>query len=219
VSPSHLIASIGLLGVIGMIFAETGLLIGFFLPGDSLLVSAGVFASPGRHLVNGTNIHLNLAGLLVGCFAAAAIGAEVGYLIGAKAGPALFNKPRSRLFKPEYVDRAEGYFDRFGNVTVVLARFIPVVRTFANPVAGVSEMDARTFAVFNVIGSAIWTFGVILLGYFIGNSVKDTYLIPSVIVLSLIPVGIELLRHRRRSAAAAPAEAAAAAAAATSTGA
>jgi membrane-associated protein len=208
VSPSHLIASIGLLGVIGMIFAETGLLIGFFLPGDSLLVSAGVFASPGRHLVNGTNIHLNLAGLLVGCFAAAAIGAEVGYLIGAKAGPALFNKPRSRLFKPEYVDRAEGYFDRFGTVTVVLARFIPVVRTFANPVAGVSEMDARTFAVFNVIGSAIWTFGVILLGYFIGNSVKDTYLIPSVIVLSLIPVGIEVLRHRRRmarEAAAAPA--------------
>src|SRR5579862_4245215 len=202
-SPSHLIASIGLLGVIGIIFAETGLLIGFFLPGDSLLVTAGVFASPGKHIVGHTNVHLNLAGLLIGCFAAAAIGAEVGYLIGAKAGPALFSRPRSKLFKPEYVERAQGYFDRFGNVTVVLARFIPVVRTFANPVAGVSEMNARTFAVFNVIGSAIWTFGVIMLGYWIGNSVKDTYLIPSVIVLSLIPVGIEVLRHRRRMARAA----------------
>jgi len=202
-SPSHLIASIGLLGVIGVIFAETGLLIGFFLPGDSLLVTAGVFASPGRHMVGSTNVHLNLAGLLLGCFAAAAVGAEVGYLIGAKAGPALFNRPSSRLFKPEYVERAQGYFDRFGNVTVVLARFIPVVRTFANPVAGVSEMNARTFAIFNVIGSAIWTFGVIMLGYWIGNSVKDTYLIPAVVVLSVIPVGIEVLRHRRRAARAA----------------
>jgi len=198
-SPSHLIASVGLLGVIGIIFAETGLLIGFFLPGDSLLVVAGSFAS-GRHVVGGTTVHLNLAALLIGCFAAAVVGAEVGYLIGAKAGPALFNRPKSRLFKPEYVDRAQGYFDRFGNVTVVLARFIPVVRTFANPVAGVGDMNARTFAIFNVIGSAIWTFGVILLGYWIGTSVKDTYLIPSVIVLSLIPVGIELLRQRRRAA-------------------
>lgn len=198
-SPSHLIASVGLLGVIGIIFAETGLLIGFFLPGDSLLVVAGSFAS-GHHRVGSTTVHLNLAVLLIGCFAAAAIGAEVGYLIGAKAGPALFNRPKSRLFKPEYVDRAQGYFDRFGNVTVVLARFIPVVRTFANPVAGVSEMNARTFAIFNVIGSAIWTFGVILLGYWIGTSVKDTYLVPSVIVLSVIPVGIEVLRQRRRAA-------------------
>jgi membrane-associated protein len=186
-------------GIIGIIFAETGLLIGFFLPGDSLLVAAGAFASPGRHLVGSTNVHLNLGVLLVGCFIAAAAGAQVGYLIGLKAGPALFNRPNSRLFKPEYVAKAQGYFDRYGNVTVVLARFIPVVRTFANPVAGVSRMSAKAFALYNVGGALIWTTLVLLLGYFIGNSVKDTYLIPAVIVVSFIPIGIEILRQRRNA--------------------
>jgi len=199
VSVSHLIVNIGMAGIIGIIFAETGLLIGFFLPGDSLLVAAGAFASPGRHLVGSTNVHLNLGVLLVGCFIAAAAGAEVGYLIGLKAGPALFNRPNSRLFKPEYVAKAQGYFDRYGNVTVVLARFIPVVRTFANPVAGVSRMSAKAFALYNVGGALIWTTLVLLLGYFIGNSVKDTYLIPAVIVVSFIPIGIELLRQRRNA--------------------
>jgi membrane-associated protein len=199
VSVSHLIVNIGTAGIIGIIFAETGLLIGFFLPGDSLLVAAGAFASPGRHLVGSTNVHLNLGVLLVGCFVAAAAGAQVGYLIGLKAGPALFNRPNSRLFKPEYVAKAQGYFDRYGNVTVVLARFIPVVRTFANPVAGVSRMSAKAFALYNVGGALIWTTLVLLLGYFIGNSVKDTYLIPAVIVVSFIPIGIEILRQRRNA--------------------
>jgi membrane-associated protein len=199
VSVSHLIVNIGMAGIIGIIFAETGLLIGFFLPGDSLLVAAGAFASPGRHLVGSTNVHLNLGVLLVGCFVAAAAGAQVGYLIGLKAGPALFNRPNSRLFKPEYVAKAQGYFDRYGNVTVVLARFIPVVRTFANPVAGVSRMSAKAFALYNVGGALIWTTLVLLLGYFIGNSVKDTYLIPAVIVVSFIPIGIEILRQRRNA--------------------
>jgi membrane-associated protein len=199
VSVSHLIVNIGTAGIIGIIFAETGLLIGFFLPGDSLLVAAGAFASPGRHLVGSTNVHLNLGVLLVGCFIAAAAGAQVGYLIGLKAGPALFNRPNSRLFKPEYVAKAQGYFDRYGNVTVVLARFIPVVRTFANPVAGVSRMSAKAFALYNVGGALIWTTLVLLLGYFIGNSVKDTYLIPAVIVVSFIPIGIEILRQRRNA--------------------
>ena len=198
-SVSHLIVNIGMAGIIGIIFAETGLLIGFFLPGDSLLVAAGAFASPGRHLVGSTNVHLNLGILLVGCFVAAAAGAQVGYLIGLKAGPALFNRPNSRLFKPEYVAKAQGYFDRYGNVTVVLARFIPVVRTFANPVAGVSRMSAKAFALYNVGGALIWTTLVLLLGYFIGNSVKDTYLIPAVIVVSFIPIGIEILRQRRNA--------------------
>jgi membrane-associated protein len=199
VSVSHLIVNIGMAGIIGIIFAETGLLIGFFLPGDSLLVAAGAFASPGRHLVGSTNVHLNLGVLLVGCFVAAAAGAQVGYLIGLKAGPALFNRPNSRLFKPEYVAKAQGYFDRYGNVTVVLARFIPVVRTFANPVAGVSRMSAKAFALYNVGGALIWTTLVLLLGYFIGNSVKDTYLIPAVIIVSFIPIGIEILRQRRNA--------------------
>jgi membrane-associated protein len=162
-------------------------------------VAAGAFASPGRHLVGSTNVHLNLGVLLVGCFVAAAAGAQVGYLIGLKAGPALFNRPNSRLFKPEYVAKAQGYFDRYGNVTVVLARFIPVVRTFANPVAGVSRMSAKAFALYNVGGALIWTTLVLLLGYFIGNSVKDTYLIPAVIIVSFIPIGIEILRQRRNA--------------------
>lgn len=196
-SVSHLIASAGLLGLIGIIFAETGLLIGFFLPGDSLLVAAGAFASPGRHLVGSTNVHLNLAALLIGCAIAAALGAEVGYVIGRTAGPPLFNRPKSRFFKPEFVERAHWYFEKFGNVTVVLARFIPVIRTFANPVAGVSEMDVKTFTFYNVIGAVLWTTGVVLLGYFIGNSVKDSELIPAVILVSLIPLGIELVRVRR----------------------
>jgi membrane-associated protein len=201
VSVSHIVASLGTAGIIGIIFAETGLLIGFFLPGDSLLVAAGAFAAPGRHLVGGTNVHLNLGVLLVGCFVAAAVGAQLGYLFGAKAGPPLFARPNSRLFKPEYVVRANQYFDHYGNVTVVLARFIPVVRTFANPVAGASRMKPWAFAAYNIAGAMLWTTLVLLLGYFVGNSVKDTYLIPAVIVVSFIPIGIEFLRQRRHAAA------------------
>ena len=199
-SVSHLIATIGTAGIIGIIFAETGLLVGFFLPGDSLLVAAGAFSAPGRHVVGHTSVHLNLGVLLVGCFVAAALGAQVGYLLGLKAGPAIFNRPNSRLFKPEYVAKAQHYFERYGNVTVVLARFIPVVRTFANPVAGVSRMSTRTFTLYNLAGALLWTTLVLLLGYFIGNSVKDTYLVPAVIVVSFIPIGIEVVRQRRHAA-------------------
>ncbi len=198
-SVSHLIATFGTAGIIGIIFAETGLLVGFFLPGDSLLVTAGVFASK-AHRVGHTTVHLNLGVLLVGCFVAAALGAELGYFLGLKAGPAIFNRPNSRLFRPEHVTRAQHYFERYGNVTVVLARFIPVVRTFANPVAGVSRMSTRTFTLYNVAGALLWTTLVLLLGYFIGNSVKDTYLIPAVIVVSFIPIGIEVIRQRRHAA-------------------
>jgi membrane-associated protein len=202
VNPTDLIKTFGTLGLIGIIFAETGLMIGFFLPGDSLLVTAGVLASGTAKDHHG--LHLNLGVVLVGCFVAAVIGAEVGYFIGRKAGPALFNRPRSRLFKPEYVDKAQGYFDRYGNRTIVLARFIPIVRTFANPVAGVGEMDLREFTIYNIAGAVVWTIGVTLLGYFIGNSVKDVYLIPAVIVVSLIPIGVEFLRHRRSAGAKTP---------------
>jgi len=203
VNPTDLIKTFGTIGLFGIIFAETGLLVGFFLPGDSLLVTAGVLASGTAKDHHG--LHLNLAVILAGCFVAAAVGAELGYVIGRKAGPALFNRPRSRLFKPEYVTKAQSYFDRFGNRTIVLARFIPVVRTFANPVAGVSQMDVREFTVFNVIGAALWTIGVTLLGYFIGNSVKDVYLIPAVVIVSLIPIGVEFIRHRRAAATTTPA--------------
>jgi membrane-associated protein len=199
--PSKLISDWGPWGLFAIIFAETGLLIGFFLPGDSLLVTAGVLASPGKHDVP---VHLDLGLVLVGVFVAAAAGAELGYVLGRQAGPALFNRPRSRLFKPENVERAHGYFDRFGNVTVILARFIPVVRTFANPVAGAGRMEPRTFTLYNIAGAALWAMGVTMLGYVIGNSVKDTILIPAVIVASFVPIGIEVLRHRRAAAAGRP---------------
>lgn len=189
-SPSHLIETVGLLGLIGIIFAETGLLVGFFLPGDSLLVTAGALASQHRY-------HLSIAPVVIGCFVAATAGAEVGYLIGHRAGPALFNRPRSRFFKPENVDKAHAYFDRYGNVAIVLARFIPVVRTFANPVAGVGRMELKVFTLFNILGALAWTVGVTLLGYFVGTSVKDTYLIPAVILISLVPLALEFARQRR----------------------
>ncbi len=195
-SPTHLIHSLSYVGLFGIIFAETGLLVGFFLPGDSLLVTAGVLAA-GRH--PGFSHPLNLGVVLIGCAIAAIAGAQVGYLIGRSAGPALWNRPKSRFFKPEHVDRAQGYFDKYGNRTIVLARFIPVVRTFANPMAGVARMDARSFTVFNAAGGLVWALGVTLLGYWIGDSVRDIYLIPAVILVSLVPLGVEALRHRRRT--------------------
>jgi membrane-associated protein len=191
------IQEVGLYGLFAIVFAETGLLIGFFLPGDSLLVTAGVLSSHGRHFAN---LHYPLGPVLLGCSVAALAGAETGYFIGRTAGPALFNRPRSRLFKPEHVERAQSYFDRYGNRTIVLARFIPVVRTFANPVAGVSRMDPREFTIYNVSGGLVWVALVTLLGYFIGDSVKDTYLIPAVIIVSVIPLGVEALRQRRHRA-------------------
>ncbi len=196
---ASLIHTYGPLAVMAIIFAETGLMIGFFLPGDSLLVIAGVAAS-GHHKIGNYLIHLNLGVLLVGCFVAAALGGQAGYEIGRRIGPSLFNRPQSRLFKPEYVTRAHSYFSRYGNRTLVVARFVPIVRTFANPVAGVGEMERPVFTAFNWGSALVWTTAVILLGYFIGDSVKDTYLIPTVIVLSLIPVVIEVLRERRRTA-------------------
>ena len=191
VNPHDLIKAVGTLGVIGIIFAETGLLVGFFLPGDSLLVAAGAWAGAG---------HFNLPVILVGCTIAAIAGAETGYFIGLKAGPTLFKREESRFFKPQHVVKAQHYFDKYGNRTIVVARFIPIVRTFANPIAGVSRMDVRKFTAYNVAGGLVWACGVILLGYWIGNSVKDIYLIPAVLILSVIPIGVEYLRHRRASA-------------------
>ncbi len=182
-----------------MIFAETGLLIGFFLPGDSLLFTAGLLASqskPGEP-------HLNLAVVLVGCVAAAVIGDQVGFTIGERVGPRLLRRPDSKLFKRDYVVRTEAFFDRHGAKTVLLARFVPVVRTFAPLLAGVGKMSRRTFTSFNVVGAFVWVFGVTLLGYFladaIGNSI-ETYLLPIVfviIVVSLIPPFLEYRKARR----------------------
>ena len=197
--PRHLIETFGTLGVIAIVFAETGLLIGFFLPGDSLLFTAGLLAAS----TNESTVHLNIGVLVVGCAAAAIVGAETGYYIGRKAGPALFRRPDSKIFRREYVDKAEGHLARYGHgKAIVLARFIPIVRTFLNPVAGVLEVEPRTFTLWNIVGGVLWAPVVVLLGYVLGSSVSnvDRYILPAVVVivgLSLIPVALEVRKHRR----------------------
>jgi membrane-associated protein len=187
----------GLIGVLFVLFAETGLLIGFFLPRDTLLVAAGIAtsSSPGKHA-------LSLPMLMVLAPVCAIAGAQFGHFLGAKYGRKLFDRPNSRLFKQEHVDKAEYYFNRFHpSIAVVIARFIPVVRTFLNPLAGMLEMPARKFFVWNVIGAVVWTESIILLGHFLGAKVQgiDKVVLPIVVlvmVVSVAPVIRELLRGR-----------------------
>ena len=192
-------------GLILIIFAETGLLIGFFLPGDSLLFTGGILASQGN---------LNIAVIAIGCFLAAVIGDQVGYTIGHRAGPPLFRRPDSRIFKQRYVDRTKEFFDKHGPKTILLARFVPVVRTFAPVLAGVGEMDRRTFTTYNVVGGFVWAVGVTMAGYLLGSWIGsdiDKYLLPIIaviVVLSILPPLIEMRRERRRTRGAAAVSAA-----------
>lgn len=197
--PKSLIATFGLIGVLVVIFAETGLLVGFFLPGDTLLVTAGIFTA-----ANTTLAHpLSLPVLLVGAPLCAVAGAQVGHLLGAKYGRGLFERPNSRIFRQEHVDKAEHYFNKFGPAkAVVLARFIPIVRTFLNPLAGMLEMSALKFFIWNVIGGVVWTETIILIGRFLGDRVKgiDKFVLPVValaVLVSVVPVMREVLRGRR----------------------
>ena len=151
-----------ILGVMLVIFAETGLLIGFFLPGDSLLFTLGMFVGTGA-----VGVHIWVAAPLV--WLAAVAGNQTGYLIGRKAGPAIFNKPDSRLFKQEYVERTSDFFERHGGKAVTLAQFVPIVRTFTPVIAGVGKMHYRHFITFNVLGATFWAFGITWLGYFLGS--------------------------------------------------
>lgn len=199
-----LIETFGLLGVWAIMFAETGLMVGFFLPGDSLLFVAGIAASGSL-----PNIKLSIVGLLIGAPVFAIAGAQLGHHLGARYGRRLFARPDSRLFKQEYVEKAEHYFVKFGPAkAVVLARFIPIVRTFLNPVAGVLAMPARQFLLWNIVGGILWTDGVLLAGYALGGQITkvipaeklDTYLLPGVVVivlLSAMPIFIEIWRERR----------------------
>jgi membrane-associated protein len=196
--PETLIETFGTLGVFAIVFAESGLLFGFFLPGDSLLFTGGLLASQGF-----SNIIL----LMVGCTLSAITGDQVGYLIGRKAGPALFRRPDSRFFHQKNVDRARAYFEEHGSKTIILARFVPVVRTFAPVVAGVGEMNYRRFVTFNVIGGVIWGSGVTLAGYVLGSSIKDVdrYLLPIIgliVAVSFLPVFLEVWKSRKASRAA-----------------
>ncbi len=178
-----ILKSLGYAGVFGIIFAESGLLIGFFLPGDSLLFAAGLLASRG---------YFNIVILCLGSFAAAVIGDNVGYHFGKKVGPKVFTKNKSLIFSKENVVRSQAFYNKHGGKTIILARFFPVIRTFAPVVAGVGKMEYKKFFIYNVIGGLLWAVGVTLLGFFVGNIVPDIdkYLLPGIILiifLSVIP--------------------------------
>lgn len=184
----------GYVVLVTIVFVETGLLIGFFLPGDSLLITAGLVAAAG-----GLNIWL-LDGLLI----LAAIGGDsVGYAIGAHIGPRLFTRPRSLLFNPSHLKRTRDFYARHGAKTIVLARFVPIVRTFAPVVAGVGRMAYRRFLCYNVAGGVGWVTSMTGAGYLLGQAVPNIgdhihVVVAVVIVLSMIPIVVELLRERRR---------------------
>ena len=190
------------LGLIFIVFAETGLAVGFFLPGDSLLVVAGLFAATGK---------LNLAVLLVTLFLAAVLGDGVGYYTGARLGPRIFKREKSLLFRPSHLLKAQGFYEKYGGKTIIIARFIPIVRTFAPIVAGAAKMPYRNFVVYNVAGGFLWVFSMILAGYFLGNLLKSKFgidldehiewVVIIVVALSLIPPLIEYLKGRREKAA------------------
>jgi membrane-associated protein len=197
--PEHLIEVVGLVGIFAIVFAESGLLVGFFLPGDSLLFTAGFLASAPPDVDEA--LHFPLPLLLVGCFVAAVAGDQVGYVFGRRVGPAIFKRPDSRFFKQQNVDKAQEFFDRYGAKTIVLARFVPVVRTFAPIVAGVSRMNYRVFVTFNLVGGFLWAVGVTLLGYFLGQFevVKNNLEIAilTIVAISFIPIAVELWKARK----------------------
>ncbi|MCU1675144.1 MAG: hypothetical protein JWN77_3257 [Frankiales bacterium] len=203
----HLIETFGLLGLLAIVFAETGLLLGFFLPGDSLLFAAG-FAATGE-LTN--TLHPNIVLVCALTSLVAIAGAQTGFLIGRKAGPALFQREDSRLFKRSYVTKAEEVVQRYGaGRAIVLARFIPIVRTFLNPLMGAGSISSREFLKWNVIGGVLWGTGVTLLGYFLGRVEfigKNLEVFAILIVgISVLPIGIELLRNRRQASPRSPSE-------------
>lgn len=197
--PKELIKAFGLLGIFVIVFAESGLLVGFFLPGDSLLFTAGFLAS-GPSSID-ASLHLPLGWLLLIVWVGAVAGDQVGYLFGQRVGPALFKRPDSRFFKQENVDKAQAFFDKYGPKAIVLARFVPIVRTFTPITAGVSKMQYGTFVTYNVIGGTLWAFGVTLLGFFLGQvDVIEKNLelaILAVVAVSCAPIVIELLRARK----------------------
>lgn len=185
-----------LLGLI--VFAESGMLVGFFLPGDSLLFIAGFLASSA-----GGNVLPAVPWVIITVVAAAIIGDQVGYAIGRKLGPRLFTRQDSKLLKPEYIEKTQAFMDRHGAKTIVLARFVPIVRAFVAVVAGAGRMHYRTYVTYNILGGVLWGFGVTILGFFLGSHkvVKDNIEITLIIVviLSLLPVAFEVLRHRRNA--------------------
>ncbi|MBA3804992.1 MAG: VTT domain-containing protein [Acidobacteria bacterium] len=198
------IAAAGYIVIIFVVFAETGLAAGFFLPGDSLLFVAGLFAADGK---------LSLFALLGGVFVAAVVGDAVGYFTGLKMGPRLFKRPKSLLFRPSHLQKAQAFYDKYGGKTIIIARFVPIVRTFAPIVAGAAQMPYRQFVVFNVIGGFLWVFTMILGGYFLGRAfpaLRDHIEIVVIVIvaLSLTPPIYEYIKSRREKARANPTDSA-----------
>jgi membrane-associated protein len=195
--PEWLISTFGLIGILSVVFAESGLLVGFFLPGDSLLFTTGLL------IADGTYLHQPLWLMCLLVSVAAVLGDQFGYLFGRRFGPALFRRPNSRLFKQQNLTRARGFFERYGARSIVLARFVPVVRTFTPIVAGASHLHYRKFLTYNVLGGTLWACGVTVLGYFLGQvgfvrSNIELILI-GIVVVSVVPVAVEVIRSRRRS--------------------
>lgn len=191
-------------GLFLIVFAETGLAIGFFLPGDSLLVVAGLFAAAGK---------MNLAILMVTLFVAAVVGDAVGYLSGKKAGEALFTRPKSRFFNPKHLSKAHKFYERHGGKTIIIARFVPIVRTFAPIVAGAAKMPYRQFLLYNIFGGLGWVISMLSAGYFLGGLVEQFMssvfgwqdfkledhidkVVIIVVFLSIIPIIIEFIKHK-----------------------
>jgi membrane-associated protein len=198
------IAAAGYVVLILVVFAETGLAMGFFLPGDSLLVVAGIFAARGD---------LNVFILLVTLFVAAVVGDAVGFWTGQKLGPRLFRREKSLLFRPGHLEKAHAFYEKYGGKTIIIARFVPIIRTFAPIVAGAANMEYRKFFLFNVAGGLAWVCSMILSGYFLGSILRDRFavnldehiewVVIIVVALSLLPPVIEYLKVRREKSRAA----------------
>ena len=195
--PLELIDSLGayaLVGILAIVFAECGLLIGFFMPGDSLLFTAGLLVAEGT-------LDTPIWAMCVLVTLAAVIGNLVGYGIGRKAGPPIFERADSRLFRQEYVDKTFAFFDRYGARAIVMARFVPIVRTFITVMAGVGKMDFRRYALYSTLGGVLWGTGVTLLGFWLGqyDLIKNNIdvMLIVIVALSVIPIAFEFLRARR----------------------
>ena len=194
--PKAIISTFGLIGVIAIIFLETGFFFGFFFPGDSLLFTAGLLASGG---------YMNIAWLFLGAFVAAVVGDSVGYAFGRKVGPALFSREDSLFFNRSNIQKAQSFYDTYGVKVIILARFMPVIRTFAPIVAGVGSMKYRTFLTYNILGALIWTGLMTGLGYGFGSTLTrmgidpDKYLLPVIaliIVISVLPAIREIFKKK-----------------------
>ncbi|MER0447403.1 VTT domain-containing protein [Streptomyces sp. Edi4] len=194
--PDYLLHTFGLVGLLIIVFAESGLLIGFFLPGDSLLFTTGLLVTTGK-----LDTPLWLVCVLV--VLAAGLGDQAGFLFGRKVGPALFRRPDSKLFKQENVEKAHEFFEKYGPKSLVLARFVPIVRTFTPIIAGVSGMNYRSFLTFNVIGGTLWGAGVTLLGAALGNvsfvHQHIELILVAIVLVSVVPIAIEFLRARAKA--------------------